>query len=348
MQAYRVKKKPFSHFFSFSNALFFAFSAPPFFKKAMEHTLFILKITIPIYGIVALGAWLRSKNYLRTEVEHGIMPLAVHLFFPCFVLDNMLGVEILRQGKVVAQAAGIGFGLVLISTLTCYFFGPILRLEKGSGRRTFALTSGLQNYGYVAIPLIAALFPGNQSIMAVLFTHNLGVELAVWSIGLMLISGNRSFSIRLFKNGPILAIFLGLFLSQTGLDNYVPVIFHNAFHMLGSCAIPLALLLVGSTWQSLLGKAPMSWKISLGGIFLKLVVVSAIFLCVAKYLPMSDDLRKVLIIQASLPSAMFPVILSRYYGGNTEVAIEVVLATTVASLATTPLCIILGRAWLGY
>ena len=62
------------------------------------------------------------------------------------------------------------------------------RLQLGdSGEcRTFAFTCGIYNYGYFALPIIALLF--DRETVGVLLVHNLGVEAAMWILGVGFIS----------------------------------------------------------------------------------------------------------------------------------------------------------------
>ncbi len=314
--------------------------------SGMQESLLVFGAALPVYLIVAVGPVLRRTGALTPDMDRGVMNMAVHLFFPCLILDKLLGAEVLRNVGVVAESMAVGFFLILAATLLCWFFGPLLGLKKGSGRRTFAVAGGLQNYGYIAIPLVAYLFPGNNS-MAVLFVHNLGVEFAMWTIGLMLLSGSPKPSPKVFLKGPIIAVVVGLCLVLSGGDRYVPDVISRAMSMLGACAVPISLLLVGTVMYDLFGKLEFDWKVGLGGVVVRLGLLTAMFLCVAKYLPMSLELQQVLVVQAALPSAMFPIVLSRHYGGRTDVAITVVISTTLVSLVTMPIAISLGKAWLG-
>jgi len=312
----------------------------------MEESILVFMAALPVYLIVLLGPILRRTGTLTPEMDKGIMSMAVHLFFPCLILDKLLGAEVLRDAGVVATSMGIGFCLILAATGIAWAVGPLLGLKKGSGRRTFAVAGGLQNYGYIAIPLVAYLFPSDD-VMAVLFIHNLGVELAMWTLGLMLLSGIASPSPKVLLKGPIIAVVIGIFLLQTGLDHWVPSVLSMSFSMLGACAVPVSLLLVGTVVYDLMGKVKFDWKIGIGGIVVRLGVVTVLFLLVAKFVPMPVELQQVLVVQAALPSAMFPIVLSRHYGGRTDVAMIVVLATTIASLLTMPLVISFGQRWVG-
>ena len=313
----------------------------------MQESLLVLKAVIPVYLVVLIGMALRRIRVLRPDMDKGLMAVAVHVFFPCLILYEMLDAEVLRDPVVVLSSAGAGFVLIVAGTALAYVLAPLLGLRLGGGRRTFAVAGGLQNYGFIAIPLVAYLYPGNDDIMAVLFTHNLGVEMAMWTVLLMLLAGKSRLSPRLFLKGPIIAVVVGLLLVQTGTDHHVPELLRRVFPILGVCAIPLSLLLVGTTLHDLIGKMSFDWKTGLGSVAVRLAIIPVLFLLCAKYLPLAVELKQVLIVQAAVPSAMFPIVLARHYGGRTDVAVTVVLATTAASLLTMPLVIAFGKFWVG-
>ena len=314
---------------------------------AMQESLLVLQAAFPIYIIVFLGAVLRRTRVLTPEMDKGIMTMTVNLLMPCLILDKMLGAEILRDVGVVVSSASVGFVIIAVGMMLGYGVARLMGLEMGGGRRTFAVSSGLQNYGYIALPLILYVFPDDDNLLAVLFTHNLGVEFALWTVGLMLISGNFKPSWRAFLKGPIIAVVLGIFLVQTRLDQHVPSILARVLSMLGQCAVPVALLLVGTTLYDLAKQMKLDWKISTGGILVRLAMVPLFILCLAKFLPIATELKQVLVIQAAMPAGMFPILMSRHYGGRAEVAIQVVVATTLVSLLTMPLIVYWGSSWVG-
>lgn len=312
----------------------------------MEHTILVLTAALPVYLIVALGPLLRKTKALTPEMDKGVMAMAVHLFYPCLILDKMLGVDVLRDPVVVFSSAGIGCSIIVLAMGVAFIAGRVLQFERGGGLRTFSVSCGVQNYGFIAIPLMVYIFPDDDATLAVMFTHNLGVELALWTVGIMLISGNRSLSWRSLLKGPIIAVVVGLLLLQTGLDYYIPTVVHRVLEMLGVCAVPLSLLLVGTTMYDLARGVRLDWRVSIGGVLVRLAIVPVVILCLAKYLPLATELRQVLVIQAAMPAGVFPIVLSRYYGGRADVAIQVVVATTLMSLITMPMIVSFGMAWL--
>ncbi|MCX7868121.1 MAG: AEC family transporter, partial [Limisphaera sp.] len=70
-------------------------------------------------------------------------------------------------------------------------------------------------------------------------------------------------------------------------------------------------------------------------------------LALARLLPGTPELQRVLVLEAAMPAAVFPIVMARQYGGDVATALQVVLSTSVVSLVTMPLWIRAGLAWIG-
>jgi len=107
---------------------------------------------------MALGGGVWRLGLFGASGEQVLMRLAVNVFYPCLILDRVIGNHRLMEAGPVATAAGLGFALVAIGMLLCFLGAGRLGWRKGEGRRTFGLVTALQNYGFVALPVIDALF----------------------------------------------------------------------------------------------------------------------------------------------------------------------------------------------
>lgn len=319
----------------------------------------VIILVLPPYLLLLIGMILRRATVLRREHDEGTMHVALHVLYPCFILDKILGSNALRDISTVAWPIALGFLLPIAGITIGWFVGKVIGLETGNGRRTFALSSGLQNFGYTAVPVVQQLWPAGA--LAVLFVHNLGVELAVWSVGVMLVSGSNTFQWRKLINGPVFAVIGGLFLVATGWDkwftpgmgdasalqSYLAFPLRKAASMLGSGAFPIAIMLTGAIMLDLAKSERPSVKVIVGGALVRLVLSPIVILAAAKFLPLAIELKQVLIVQAAMPAAMTPILLARLYGGRAGIAVQVVVATTVLSLLTVPIIVSLGTAWVG-
>lgn len=298
----------------------------------------ILTVVLPVYLTMATGAAARKLRILPQEADAGLMRLAVTILTPCLILERVAGNEAVMKPLPVLVAAGLGYGLVVLGIAVAYAAAPLIGLKLHEGRRTFSVACGLQNYGFVAIPIVTALFP-EKGTLGVMFTFTLGVELACWTAGVGMLTGLDKAPWKLALNPPVLTILAALGLNFTGLHAFIPQVAHNTLGMMGACAVPLAVMIIGASIADLWGKEPLRWGVAVLAPVLRLALIPVAFLACAFWLPVSAELKRILVVQAAMPSAVFNIMIARHYGGHGSTAVQVVLSTTLVSLATTPLVI---------
>lgn len=306
----------------------------------------ILAVTLPVYLMMGTGALLRKTGVLPAEADKGLMKLSVAVLTPALIIERVAGNPAVMQPLPVLMAAGLGFVLVVLGISLSYAVAPLIGLRVHEGRRTFGVSCGLQNYGFVAIPIVTALFP-DQGTLGVLFTFTLGIELACWTACVGMLTGFDKAPLKLALNPPVITILSSLLLNFTGLHGYIPQVAHNTLGMLGGCAVPLAVLLIGASIADIWGQERMNWKIAVLSPVLRLGVIPLAFLAAAVFLPLTNELKRILIVQAAMPSAVFNIVIARLYGGHPATAVQCVLATTLVSCVTTPFVIAWALKWIG-
>ena len=316
----------------------------------------VLEAVLPVYLLAGAGVTLRKLKLFPSEMDDGLLRLIIHFLYPCLILDKVLGNELLLSPSVVGWGIGVGFGMIIVGFSIAWLVSRLLGMERGSGSRSFTLAGGLQNFGYTAIPVLMVLFVTEQTgdrVLGVLFVHNLGVDLAIWAVGVMILTGQLLKSVKVLFNGPLIAILLGLLGVYSGAGRFfdpqegplIGSILRTSMSWLGGCAFPMALILIGATIGDLFGKERINWKVAAGAILVRNVVMAFLFLCAAKYLPLITELKQVLVVQAGMPAAVTPILLARVYGGKPQVAMQVVMATSLGALLTMPLIVAWGEAW---
>lgn len=316
----------------------------------------ILGAILPVYFLVGAGFALRALKVVTPEMEKGMLKLVIHCLYPCLILDKTLGNSLVRQLDVLAWGIALGFGLVILGMGVAYLTGRGLGLQPGTGRRTFCVAVGTQNFGYIAIPLLGALFVmgGDERVYGVLFIHSLGVEIALWVVGVMIMTGSALGNPKQLINGPTVSVVLGVLLSYTGAWQFLDASgggvagasVRQTMSWMGACAFPMGLILIGATMCDLVGKEKISPKIAGGALLVRIALMPVIFLVAAKFLPLIPELKQVLLVQASMPAAVSPIFVARHYGGSPGVAVQAVIATSIVALVTMPLWISWGMEYI--
>jgi predicted permease len=123
---------------------------------------------------------------------------------------------------------------------------------------------------------------------------------------------------------------------------------------LGQATMPLALMLIGAVivdelrpnGNNALPKGDMA-KWLAWSCLVRLGIFPLLFLLGVVYLPATDELKRVIAVQAAMPSAVFSIIMTRVYSGQPGIALRIVLVTSLVSLITIPFWIPFGLEWLG-
>ena len=305
----------------------------------------LLAAVAPTFVVLACGFALRRFRGLRPEADASLLTVAVNFLYPCLIADTVLNSTAMRDVGTVAAAPAVGFSLLLLCFGIAMLSAKCLRLQSPQPARTFAFSAAIPNWGYLPIPIVQQLF--GKDTTGILFVHNIGLELALWSAGIWLLSGSSSW--RQVFTIPFFAILGALALNFAHAADWLPRVALESLHYLGQAAIPLSLLLTGA----MLANSVVSLRddrrpiVTIAGCVVRAALLPPLFLAAARWLPVSLDLRRVLAVQAAMPCAMVPVLLSRHYRGDTGTAVQIVLASTVLGLLTIPLWLHIGFAWLG-
>jgi malate permease and related proteins len=309
----------------------------------------LLLLVLPAFTLIAIGVCLRRLHWLTPEADASILKLVMGFLYPCLIFENVLGNTALRQPGNLLFAPLIGFVTIALGICLAYYVGRALGLTVGEGLRTFAFSTGIYNYGYVAIPLMTVLFPQESSV-GVLLVHNVGCEAAIWTLGILVLAGlSLRKGWRKLINGPVLALIAAVLANLLGLGRWMPSVVTQVVHLSAACAIPLGLLLIGATLAEYLGRPRELFdvRVSLAGCALRLGVLPLLFLVMAKFLPLPIDLKRVMIVQAAMPAGVMPIVVARHYGGRPLTAAQIIMGTTVLGIFLIPLWLHLGLAWVG-
>ncbi|MBI5688566.1 MAG: AEC family transporter [Verrucomicrobia bacterium] len=314
----------------------------------MPSYLQLLLLVLPVFGVIAVGVIVRRVHWIEGEAETSLIRLVVNVCYPCLIFESVAGNPALREPGNLLLAPLLGFGVTWFGIQAGLLVARAVGLHVGTGLRTFALAVGIANYGFLPIPIMEGMWgPDSRGLLLV---HNVGVEVAIWTVGVLVLSG-QSLREGWRKLGSPIVITLGVAVACNlgGLTPHLPKVLLDVVHSLALCGIPLGLLMTGVSLAAQLGTAS-AWfeaRVSTAALALRLGVLPVVILLLARYLPCSVELKRVLIVQAAMPAAMVSVIIARLYGGQPRTAMQIVLGTTVLGVFVIPLWLKAGLAWLG-
>ncbi len=300
----------------------------------------VLSRMLIILLILLVGALARWRRILTQETTDGLCRVAIEVTLPFlyfYSLSTSLKPQLLSSILVLPL-------LAMALTLASLFLGWLVasRLQLDSGQRnTFKFLMAFPNYGFLAIPLVFALF--GQEGLAIVAVFNLGITFLYWTLGVAILGGGSG-GLKLFKNLANNAMFALIAGSIVGLSSLqLPQFILETAKIIGNATIPLALIVVGSILaQRELGKG-VSGKAIFSLVFCRLLLMPVLVILLIN---LFDNLPKMLgviiVLQAAMPSASTTPILTRRFGGDSELAATGVFFTTLFSIISVPLLISLA------
>jgi malate permease and related proteins len=309
-----------------------------------------------VLAFISVGIIAKKTKILSEDADACILKLVINVLMPCFIFSKIVGNDKVKDPSNVLLAPLAGFAGVAIPVLLCLFLSryifKIKVFEDIKARRTFAVSTGLQNYGFIAIPVIERVF--GEEYLGIMLLHNMGVELALWSVGLMVLSGEVSLgSLKKVINGPFVAVVISLSLNALGLDAYVPKAAELAVDQIGAAFIPIGVMLVGTTTYTLIHNSDFFKRtfkegkaLVILGNTLRSGLIPLLIIGMAMLLPYSNELQKVIVIEAAMPAAFFPIVMARHYNGRADIALQISMTSLVVGFLALPLWVAIGQSLL--
>ena len=307
----------------------------------------IVVSVLGVFLVMLIGGVCRRRNWITRESDHSLASLIANVLLPAYFVSRILAGPQFESMSSAWQPPLFGFLMTSLGFGIGFLFatklGSSVGLKSESQQRAFALCVGICNYGYVPLPLAETFYP---DAVVPLILHNVGVDLALWSVGVAIISSERSRGwLRLFLSPPLIAVVAAVCLKSTIDTNQIPRQLMFVFETLGNCAIPLGLLLSGAIMMDLI--ADSSWlrspAIHFSAIVIRQLLMPLLMIGTALLVSFGNSMNDVVLLQAAMPAAVFPIVLVRMYSRDTTTAIQVIVSTSIAGLILIPIWLFIGK-----
>lgn len=133
----------------------------------------------------------------------------------------------------------------------------------------------------------------------------------------------------------MLGLLAGILVLLLGVP--LPPFLNDAARYLGEMTVPLIIMSLGITLHGMPPRGVTPGRDLLGLLTGRFIISPLTVILLAQIIPLPDLMRKVFIIQASLPVGASVAVLAAYYRTDAEFGTVAVSASTLLSLATIPI-----------
>ena len=307
----------------------------------------IVANVLGVFLVILIGAICRRVGWLNRESDHSLASLITNVLLPAYFASRILAAPQFDSILSTWQPPAFGFALTSLGFGLAFLFakriGPKVGLKSDSQQRAFALCVGICNYGYIPLPLAESFYP---EAVVPLILHNVGVELALWSVGVAIISGGSGWTWhKMLISPPFLAVIIACCVQPLLDPAQIPNMLAFVFDTLGNCAIPVGLLLSGAIMMDFLSDSSWmkSYTVPVIAIVFRQFFMPCLMIATALLCSVGPQLKEVILLQAAMPAAVFPIVLVRLYDRDTTVSIQVIVSTSLAGLVLIPAWLLLAQ-----
>lgn len=308
----------------------------------MENLIISANAVLPMCLVMALGYGTRRLGWLRREEISTINKIAFRIFLPCLLYYNIYCSDLSGSFDPLLMAYAVG-GVLLTFGLA---LGYTLLTEKLPERRG-VLIQGMfrSNYVIMGIPVATALLGADQlGTVSILIAVIVPLFNMLAVVVLEVFRGQKPKPLHILgqiaKNPLVIGSVLGILTLVAGIR--LPHILEQTIQSVSAIASPLQLFLLGAFFQFSGLKTYRRELVTVS--IAKLIVSPGLFLGLGALLGFRGVAFVSLIGIFASPTAVNSFTMAQQMGGDAELAGDIVVTTSAASILTMFLWIFLFKS----
>jgi malate permease and related proteins len=310
-----------------------------------------LENVLSIILAIAAGFVLAKRGWFGPGAGELIPKLVVGLALPAYMVSNLTGGYDRQKLLDMLPGLPIPFAVMIAVFAIGLLLAALFRVPLGR-RGVFSSMFALSNTIFVGLPVNLVLF-GEESLPYVLLYYIANTSL-FWTIGVYAIASDGAIaagrakpsffspsSLKRIFSPPLTAFLASVALIMVGVK--LPSFLLGFCKTIGSMTTPLSMLFIGIVIAKIdWGKTRMSgelWLVLAG----RFLVAPALLVLLARSVGagLPPLMKEVFFVQAAMPAMTQTPILASSYGADAEFAGLGTALSTIACLATIPICMAL-------
>lgn len=295
------------------------------------------EILAEIFIVMAVGYYVAYIKLVKEEHFKMLADLTILVATPLLVFYSMYVNYIPELLKAAYKLPFVSFFTVVLTLLISAFIFKLLKVPEEKKNALYALSS-FSNTIFLGLPINMALF-GDISLPYVIL-YDLGHTPLFWTLGIWVLSDDKSFDVKGLKrilNPSFISIVLSFMVAS--LRIHVPEVIMKSAHMIGSIAIPMALLFIGMNMY-VVEKGDLNYLLFIPAL-IKLILTPLIAFLLVYYLNLPVIAKKVAVLEAAMPTMITVAIVARQMSEKNSFASTVVFIANLLSFLTIPIFLVL-------
>ncbi len=289
---------------------------------SLESAHAIINIVLPVFIIIGVGYFFGKVKEINL---HSVNDLILYITTPCLIISSLskFPLDIGITWKIFLCVAGI--------VVICMAAGLLMTKLLSLPSRVYVPPLMFANTGNMGLPLI--LFAFGQAGFNNGILYMVATTLMHYTLGIVLVNTERN-PLEIFKLPLIYATVIGMTISIADVE--LPVSLGRSIELLGDISIPAMIFSLGYKLSGI-----KLTNVSLSFLFgtMRILLGFGLGLLFSELLGLRGLAAKVVILQASMPPAVFNFVLAEKYRLDSRRVASIIMAGTISSLFILPFII---------
>ncbi|MCL2421509.1 MAG: AEC family transporter [Defluviitaleaceae bacterium] len=313
----------------------------------LENFIFSANAVFPIFLVIAMGYFLRQKQFISVNAIGEMNRLVFTFALPALLFRNIYQADFtaLLDTRFILWI----LGSIIISFILLWAFAEFYLRKQKDLIGAFVQATLRSNYAIVGLPLVANIMESQDTGMGALAAAFVVTSYNIFSVIVLTAKDSqngpldfklvKNMFVGICKNPSVIGIACGVALNL--LHVQLPFIAEAGINYIAILCTPMALIAVGGSIQvsELMGYL----KPALTASALKIIVTPLIFIPISVWLGFRGEALAVLLVMFANPTAIICYVMAARMNGNTAITSATILITTVFSSITLTIGVYLLR-----
>lgn len=305
---------------------------------AFTNVLVTLLYIIP--GFLCCKTKVAKPQHLST-----LSAILVYVCSPCMVVWSFMETE--RSLRMIGQIMLFFVVSLAIQTVLTFILYAVFRKKFQDVKyRMLTVSFGLGNAGFFGIPIIKALLPNNPEVACFACVYIVGMNMLTFTIGAYCLTGDKKRMTlkKAFLNPPFISLIVAIVLYAVNFGSIMPTLIGDALQLLNRTTTPLCMIILGIRLASVSFKKLFTRLYVYVICACKLLVFPFVCLGIVYFLPLDPVFKAAMFILGGTPCAAVMLNIAEMYDGETELAANCVLLSTLLCVFTIPVLNVVSTA----
>ncbi|MBQ2932999.1 MAG: AEC family transporter [Clostridia bacterium] len=305
---------------------------------AFSNVLLTLLYIIP--GFICCKTKIAKAEHLSS-----LSAILVYVCSPCMVVSSFMETKrsLYNIGQIMLFFV---VALAIQAVLTFVLYGLFKKKFQDVKYRMLTVSFGLGNAGFFGIPIIKALLPGHPEVACFACVYIVGMNMLTFTIGAYCLTGDKKRMTlkKAFLNPPFISLIVALIMYALNAQSVMPTLLADALSLLSKTTTPLCMIILGIRLASVSFKKLFSRLYVYIICACKLLIFPFACLAIVYFLPLDPIFKAAMFILGGTPCAAVMLNIAEMYGGETELAANCVLLSTLLCVFTIPILNVVSTA----